>query len=115
MVNQEVRRLLKLKFLLILMEEAEAYHTELVEKVAETTEELMNKYFEDGNLSPEDLDNGIKLAMIKRTLSPVFCMSASRGVGLNNFLDFASKYFPSPLDRGGEEAAFKDSDKKVSG
>ena len=96
-----------------IMSEAEAYHTELVEKVAETTEELINKYFEDGNLSPEDLDNGIKLAMIKRTLSPVFCMSASRGVGLNNFLDFTSKYFPSPLDRGGEEAAFKDSDKKV--
>ncbi len=96
-----------------IMSVAEAYHTELVEKVAETTEELINKYFEDGNLSPEDLDNGIKLAMIKRTLSPVFCMSASRGVGLNNFLDFTSKYFPSPLDRGGEEAAFKDSDKKV--
>ena len=96
-----------------IMSEAEAYHTELVEKVAETTEELINKYFEDGNLSPEDLDNGIKLAMIKRTLTPVFCMSASKGVGLNNFLDFTSKYFPSPLDRGGEEAAFKDSDKKV--
>jgi elongation factor G len=96
-----------------LMAEAEAYHTELVEKVAETTEELMNKYFEDGNLSPEDLDNGIKLAMIKRNLTPVFCVSAAKAVGLNNFMDFASKYFPSPLDRGGEEAAFKDSDKKV--
>jgi elongation factor G len=96
-----------------LMAEAEAYHTELVEKVAETTEELMNKYFEDGNLSPEDLDNGIKLAMMKRNLVPVFCVSAARAVGLNNFMDFASKYFPSPLDRGGEEAAFKDSDKKV--
>jgi elongation factor G len=95
------------------MSEAEAYHTELVEKVAETTEELMNKYFEVGSLSPEDLDNGIKLAMIKRTLTPVFCMSAAKGVGLNNFLDFTSKYFPSPLDRGGEEAAFKDSDKIV--
>ena len=96
-----------------IMAEAEAYHTELVEKVAETTEELINKYFEDGTLSTEDLDNGIKLAMMKRNLTPVFCVSASRGVGLNNFLDFASKYFPSPLDRGGEEAAFKDSDKKV--
>jgi elongation factor G len=95
------------------MPEAEAYHTELVEKVAETTEELMNKYFEDGNLSAEDLDNGIKLALIKRNLTPVFCTSASKAVGFNNFLEFASKYFPSPLDRGGEEAAFKDSDKKV--
>ncbi|MDR3610297.1 MAG: elongation factor G [Ignavibacteriaceae bacterium] len=96
-----------------IMAEAEAYHTELVEKVAETTEELMNKYFEDGSLSPEDLENGIKLAMIKRNLVPVFCTSASKGVGFNNFLDFVSKYFPSPLDRGGEESAFKDSDKKV--
>jgi len=93
--------------------EADSYRTELIEKVAETTEELMNKYFEQGSLSEEDLKQGIKLALMKRNLSPVFAVSASKGVGLNNFLDFAAAYFPTPADRGGEEGTMKDSDNKV--
>ncbi len=93
--------------------EADSYRTELIEKVAETTEELMNKYFEQGSLSEEDLNQGIKLAMMKRSLSPVFAISATKGVGLNNFLDFATTYFPSPAERGGEEGTMKDSDNKV--
>lgn len=96
-----------------LKEAAEAYRTELIEKVAETSEELMNKYFEEGTLSDEDLSKGIKQAMIKRNFTPVFAVSATKAVGMNNFLDFVSKYFPSPADRGGEGAVFKDSGKSV--
>ncbi len=92
---------------------AEAYRTELIEKVAETTEELMNKYFDKGTLSDEDLAQGIRLALIKRNLCPVFAISSSNGVGINNFLDFASGYFPSPADRDGEEATLKDTPNKV--
>ncbi len=86
-----------------LKDKAESLRTELIEKVAETTEELMNKYFEEGTLSEEDLNIGIKQAMLKRSLSPVFAVSSTKAVGMNNFLDFASAYFPSPADRGGEE------------
>ncbi|OGU29254.1 MAG: translation elongation factor G [Ignavibacteria bacterium GWA2_35_9] len=96
-----------------LKSKAENYRTELIEKVAETTEELMNKYFEQGTLSNEDLAVGIKQAMLKRNLSPVFALSSSKGVGMNNFLDFVSNYFPSPADRGGEEATLANSDKKI--
>jgi elongation factor G len=96
-----------------LMAKAEQYRTELIEKVAETTEELMNKYFEEGSLSEDDLNAGITQALIKRNLTPVFAVSAIKGVGINNFLDFASRYFPSPVQRGGEEAAFKDKADKV--
>jgi len=92
---------------------AEKYRTELVEKVAETTEELMNKYFEEGNISQEDLNKGITLALIKRNLSPVFAVSGQKGVGINNFMDFAAKYFPTPIDRNGEEVNLKDSSNKV--
>ena len=94
-------------------DEAESYRTELIEKVAETNEELMNKYFEDGALSEEDLSKGLKLAILKRGLNPVFAMSALNGVGVNNFLDFAAAYFPSPEEKGGEEVSMKDSDNKV--
>jgi len=93
--------------------EAESYRTELIEKVAETNEELMNKYFEKGTLEEDDLTKGIKLAMLKRNLSPVFAVSASEGVGLDNFLDFASTYFPTSADREGEEAVLKNSANKV--
>lgn len=96
-----------------LKDKAENYHTELIEKVAETTEELMNKYFEEGTLSEDDLKKGIKLALVKRNLTPVFAVSAAKGVGINNYLDFVSLYFPSPADKGGEEAAYANSDKKV--
>ena len=96
-----------------LVSDAENYRTELIEKVAETSEELMNKYFEEGTLSDEDLENGIKAALLKRGFTPVFAVSANKGVGVNNFLDFATKYFPSPAVRGGEEGILKDSENKI--
>lgn len=83
---------------------AETYRVELIEKIAETNEELMNKYFEDGNLSEEDLEKGITAALLNRNFTPVFAVSATKAVGINNFLDFAATYFPSPAVRGGEEA-----------
>jgi elongation factor G len=92
---------------------ADTYRTELMEKVAETTEELMNKYFEEGTLSNEDIDAGLKLAVLKGSVSPVFAISATKAIGMNNFLDFVTRYFPSPADKGGEEAELKDSKNKV--
>jgi elongation factor G len=92
---------------------AETYRTELMEKVAETTEELINKYFEEGTLSNDDIEAGLKIAVSKGSLSPVFAISAVKAVGMNNFLEFVTKYFPSPADKGGEEASLKDSKNKV--
>jgi len=93
--------------------DAEKFRTELIEKVAETSEDLMNKYFDEGTLTEQELETGLKQAIITRTLNPVFAASASKAVGINNFMDFISKYFPSPVDRGGEEAQLKDKDGKV--
>lgn len=87
-----------------LKEQAENYRTQLIEKVAESSEELMNKYFEEGSLSEEDLRKGLKSSIINGTLIPVFAFSATKVVGVNNFLDFASNYFPSPVDRGPVDA-----------
>ncbi len=94
-----------------LKEEAESYRTEFIEKVAETTEELMNKYFEEGTLQENDLQTGIKQALLKRSLTPVFAISSSKCVGINNFLDFVAVYSPSPADRGGEEASIRGTEK----
>jgi elongation factor G len=97
-----------------LQNEAEAYRTEFIEKVAETTEELMNKYFEEGTLPDEDLQQGIKTALLRRSLTPVFAVSSTKGVGISNFLNFVADYCPSPVDRGGEEASLKGTEKAVN-
>lgn len=94
-------------------EKADLYRTELIEKIAETNEELMNKYFEAGKLDEEDIKKGLLLSILNRSVTPVFAVSASMGVGLNNFLDFASTYFPSPIDRGGEEVTLSEKNDKV--
>ena len=83
-----------------LKSKAEDLRIQLIETVAENSEELMNKYFEEGSLSDEDLQKGLKTAIRNGSLVPVFAMSATKGVGVNNFLDFASGYFPSPAERG---------------
>lgn len=96
-----------------LLPNAEQYRTELIEKIAEQDEELMNKYFEEGSLSDEEIEKGLKLAMVNLGLAPVFALSVSKAVGINNFLDFVVKYFPSPKDRNAVEAKLKDKDTAV--
>lgn len=83
-----------------LKEQAEDFRTQLIEKVAEYSEDLMNKYFEQGSLSEDDLKKGLKASIVNGNLVPVFAVSATKAAGINNFLDFVSKYFPSPVDRG---------------
>jgi elongation factor G len=82
-----------------LKEQAEGFKTQLIEKVAEFSEELMNKYFEEGSLSDDDLKKGLKASIVNGNLVPVFAFSATKVIGVNNFLDFVSNYFPSPVDR----------------
>jgi elongation factor G len=94
-------------------DQADELRQQLVEKVAESDEELMNKFFEEGTLSDDELLKGLKASMLSNSFIPVFAMSASKIVGVNNFLDYVVKYFPSPVDRGPVEAAFKDKDAKV--
>ncbi|MCX6149671.1 MAG: elongation factor G [Ignavibacteriales bacterium] len=94
--------------------DVEKLREELVEKIAESSEDLMNKFFENGTLTDEELIQGLKIAILKRSLIPVFAISATKGVGVNNFIDFVNKYFPTPLERGNVEAKLKDKGTKIS-
>lgn len=96
-----------------LKSKVEEYRTQLIEKIAETNEELMNKYFEAGSLTDAEIEAGLRAAILGRSLSPVFAVSATKAVGINNFLDFMASYFPSPVDRGGEEATLAGKKEKV--
>ncbi len=96
-----------------LKSEAETYRTELIEKIAESSEDLMNKYFEAGSLSDEDLEKGLKTSLLNKSLVPVFAVSAAKAVGINNFLDFVSKYFISPTDKKFETGLLSGKNEKV--
>ncbi|MEJ2103782.1 MAG: elongation factor G [Ignavibacteriaceae bacterium] len=97
-----------------LKEQAENLRTQLIEKVAENSEELMNKYFEEGSLSEDDLKKGLRSSIINRNLLPVFAISATKVVGIDNFLNFVSNYFPSPVDRGTVSAKLAEKNEPLS-
>ncbi len=81
-----------------MMEDAKKYRAELVEAVAEQDDELMEKYFEDGDLSVEDLKKGLRKATIAMAVTPVLCGSSYRNKGVQFLLDAIVDYLPSPLD-----------------
>ena len=77
---------------------ANEYHQKLVETIAEQDELLLEKFFESGNLSEDDLKNGLKKGMVERMLFPVFCASAKDNIGVRPILDFIADYSASPMD-----------------
>ena len=74
--------------------------TGLMEAVAETDEELMNEYFEEGELAPEKLVAGLRAAFVAGELVPLLCGSALHNIGTDRLLDFLVDIAPSAVARG---------------
>jgi len=72
----------------------------MIEDIAEADDELMNKYLEAGELSPEEIKSGLKKGVLSGNLIPVICGSAIKGIGVSMLLDLAVNSFASPVDRG---------------
>ena len=81
-----------------MLEDAKKYRAILVEAVAEQSDDLMEKFFEDGDLSFEDLKRGLRLATINMAVTPVLCGSSYKNKGVQFLLDAIIDYLPSPLD-----------------
>ena len=81
-----------------LLDRAKELRTQLVELVAETEDELMEKYFETGDLSVEEIKRGLRRATIDMKVTPVLCGSSYRNKGVQQLLDAIIAYLPSPLD-----------------
>jgi elongation factor G len=79
-------------------EQAEEYRLNLLESIAETDEELMEKYLEGEELSVEELKAAIRKATIDNVIVPVCCGSAYKNKGVQLMLDAVIDYMPSPLD-----------------
>ncbi len=88
---------------------ADEMHNALVEAAAENEDGLMEKYFEEGTLTEEELAQGLTIALANGEIYPVFCCSATDNMGSGRIMGFINDICPSPADRpaaplvGGEE------------
>lgn len=81
-----------------LLEKVDECKNMIMEAVAETDENLLNKYFEDGKLSDEEIYEGLVRGAEEGDIAPVMCGSAYQGVGINTLLEDILECFPSPKD-----------------
>ena len=79
-------------------DEYQRYRQAMVEKIAETDEQLLIRYLEGEELAPDDLRDALRRATVKQTLVPVMCGSAISGKGVHPLLDAVLYYLPSPSD-----------------
>lgn len=73
-------------------------HDELVEFCAGTDDALMEKFFEEGDLSVDEIKKSLRKAVIELKVNPVLCGSAYKNKGVQKLLDAVCEYLPSPVD-----------------
>ncbi|MFW6174936.1 MAG: elongation factor G [Chloroflexota bacterium] len=81
-----------------MVEDVETYRQRLIEKVAETDDDLLMSYLADEEISEESLRNAIRKATVRRLIQPVLCGTALRHRGVQPLLDAIVAYLPSPVD-----------------
>lgn len=91
------------------MERAQELHQALVEAAAENDETLMEKFFEQGHLSEDEMREGIRKGLVDRSVFPVFCVSAAKDMGVRRMMEFLGNVvpfvedMPAPEDVEGRE------------
>ncbi len=81
-----------------LVEAAKSWREKMLEAAAESSEELMNKYLEEGDLSEADIRSGLRARTIAGEIVPMLCGSAFKNKGVQAMLDAVVYYLPSPVD-----------------
>ena len=84
------------------LDNATQLHNELVEKAAENDEELMELYFEKGNLDEDELRKGLKIGMMKHDVFPIFCVSAKNNMGSGRLMGFIDNVAPAAIEMNPE-------------
>ncbi|MCK4966859.1 elongation factor G, partial [bacterium] len=96
-----------------LKQKAEGLREKLVESVAESDDELIERYLENDELSEEEFAEGFKKAVLNREIFPVFCCAASLNVSTKSVLDFIVDYCPSPVDFSENKGINPDSGEEI--
>lgn len=93
-----------------MLEECQKWREQMVEAAAEASEELMNKYLEQGDLSEADIKKGLRIRTVKNEIIPMLCGSAFKNKGVQALLDAVIEYLPSPSDVPAVKGHHDDSD-----
>jgi len=80
-------------------DDAENARAALMEAAAEADDALLEKFFDAGELSEQEIIQGLKKGIAAGAVYPVFAGSAAENIGISTFLDFVADFFPSPKDR----------------
>jgi elongation factor G len=92
-------------------DKADDLHNKLVESAAEHDEELMEKYFEQGSLTEDEMRFGIRKGLVHRDMFPVFCVCSGRDMGVRRLMEFLGNVvpyvqdLPKPVTKDGTEVA----------
>ena len=97
-----------------LQETAEKYREEMVEAAAEGSEELMDKYLEEGDLSVDDIKAGLRARTLANEIVLVTCGSAFKNKGVQAVLDGVIEYMPSPTEVKAIEGELDDKDGTIA-
>jgi elongation factor G len=81
-----------------LLEEAKKWRENMVEAAAEASEDLMNKYLEEGDLSETEITQGLRIRTIASEIQPMMCGTAFKNKGVQRMLDAVIELMPSPID-----------------
>ncbi|MEW6622239.1 MAG: elongation factor G [Bacillota bacterium] len=81
-----------------IMDDVDLYREQLIEAVAETDDQLMQKYLEGEEITEEEIKRAIRKATLSVKMTPVFCGSSFKNKGVQALLDGVIDYLPSPLD-----------------
>jgi elongation factor G len=81
-----------------LMDTVQEWREKMVEAAAEANEDLMNKYLEGGELTPEEIKKGLRMRTIASEIVPMLCGSAFKNKGVQAMLDAVIDYMPAPVD-----------------
>ena len=81
-----------------LVETAQSWREQMVEAAAEATEDLMNEYLENGDLSEEKIKEGLRMRTLACEIQPMLCGTAFKNKGVQRMLDAVIELLPSPVD-----------------
>jgi len=81
-----------------LLDSAKEWREKMIESAAEANEDLMNKYLENGDLSEEDINEGLRLRTLACEIQPMLCGTAFKNKGVQRMLDAVIDLMPSPVD-----------------
>lgn len=93
--------------------QAEEWREKLLETAAESDDELLEKYFENGTLSDEDIRLGLQRGVANKTIFPVLCGAAVKNMGSDQLLDFLVSFGPAASEREKEVGKKPNSDQEV--